>query len=710
MSVDVSGSMKGNKYNVANYTAQMITALMEEDDELYFSICSDYRKINSSNKERQAEINSIQRKFSSLHVVYLKTEITDVITFMNLFKNQPERDQWQFVVGDGIWHVDEVCNSYKSFLETYPLKVFFLETMESLDEHADFGICLDDMKFVTQYRSSNDPQTIIDNCIMVATSLFGVSNESVKVQSLGNKCYSFSSEVPIKKIYIIYQDESSTKDLPVLESATTTDTSINIARQSTVSTENLREKKTDELLSGQVIVLDPSNLIGANQEVQLCFNKDIDVSKLKIFPMTDIRIGRMSFAVQNGIVDVEGNNAKICIDNNKVKLTYELKDTEGNTLPTSLLNKTVTTITTPNSTYTARLVDDVFEYELPISEQEVSYTINARCAGYFNITSDRNTISKEGECPQPIFSEMQSNGDLHINDIMKGNACISVQIVNRDQPSEILNPQDFEISAKNDYKHLFESIEVSNITDTKFDLCLFARNSLCECFIPDEVTFRITSKDKNEEFKSDSQSIVVRIDKSNTSTFERCKWIIISMIALLLLIVYLKLLNKKKRFKKGAMIRYQYFGVGGIRSRENVDDLRSKGFFSWINRWFIPFGTERTSKSFAKANGKAFSFSATHSNQRIEIPKAQYDPKQMSSIDYDRDQFERKDTKTFTMSDNTAIKITLPNGTGSFQLCYDRAAGCKDDIPAFKMFTTFIMIVAILVELVFTYLFVTSIL
>ena len=38
ITLDVSGSMTGNKYVLANYTTQMITTLCEEDDDVYMII------------------------------------------------------------------------------------------------------------------------------------------------------------------------------------------------------------------------------------------------------------------------------------------------------------------------------------------------------------------------------------------------------------------------------------------------------------------------------------------------------------------------------------------------------------------------------------------------------------------------------------------------------------------------------------------------
>lgn len=711
MSVDVSGSMEGDKYNLANYMAQMITALMDEQDELYFSICSDFRQVNTSNQNRSQAIQSLQRRYSTLNGKLAQTEFGDIKTFIKIFKNKPDRDQRYFIVGDGYWYsyVDTACEDFQSLLTKYPIKVYFLETMEEMSEHGEFGECLDDVPFATQLRSSDKPQTIINNCLLLATSLFGVSNESVTLKKEGTTTYSFKSQLPIKKFYLVYQEEGGTQNLPSLESAISRSMKIPISRQATVSTENLIEnKKKEKLLSGQVVVLEGGAMLAANEEIKLNFNKKINLANLKIFPVVDVSMGDASVETALGIPRVEGDETVVCLENDKAKLIYKLFDGEENVLPKSLLEQTKTTIKTSKGEYSSHLVDDQFECEIPLSEAVVEYTINSQCVGYFNIISNKKKIVKSKDCDKPVYGEMKTQGDIHISELMSGEARVYIQIVDKSDPSKILDPRDHEIRVTNNYKHLFEKVTIGEMTDTKFEVKFKARNSLCECFIPDAIEIEVHSEDKLGRYVSDMHSFKITIDKSETSKLDQCKWVIISLIVSIFLIIYMSALKKKKRFKKGSMIRYQYFGVGGIRSRENVDDLRPKGLFAWLNRWFMPFGAERVSKSYPKAGNKVFSFSAGASAQRIEIPKNQYDPKQMSSIDYDRDQFERRDVKTFSMSDNTMLKITLPAGAGSFQLRYDRAMGESDDTPSFKIFASFVITLATVAIAILSYLLITS--
>lgn len=711
MSVDVSASMKGDKYNLANYTAQMITALMDEQDELYFSICSDFQKINMQNSNRQQSIQALQKPFRSLKVVYIKTEIGDINTFINIFRNKPDRDQYYFIVGDGYWHteVENASENFKRLVTNNPVKVYFLETMKSMSEHGDFGQRLDNLPFVSQYRSSNDPQTIINNCILLATSIFGISHESVALKKESDKCYSFQSQLPIKKLYALYQEETSGKDLPLLTNVTCNSANIPIIRQSTVSTEKLiYDETTEKLLSGQIIVLDANALLPAGKDIKLYFNKEINPSNLNIFPMVDVKLTQPEFEAGLGTPRIDGNDVIICLENNKIKLKYTQIDDEGNILPASILQKIKTVIKTTKGEYTPKLVDGFFECEIPLSDEELEYTINSQCPGYFNIVSDKRKIIRSKDCDRPIQGEMQSKGDIHINDLMAGKGNIFISIVDKDNPSIILNPKEHIIKISNNNKHLFDEVTIGEITDTDFEIKFTVRNSLCECFIPNQVEVEVYTEDKSGKYEANSKIFIVDIDKSNTSKIEQCKWMLITIVLLLILIIYMNALKKKKRFKKGAMIRYQYFGVGGIKSRENVDDLRAKGLLSWINRWLIPMGAERTSKSFPKAGNKVFTFTANSSVQRIEIPKTQYDPKQMSSIDYDRDQFERKDVKSFSMSDNTLLKITLPGGTGSFQIRYDKGTGISNDVPAFRIFTSLIIAVATIGIAILGYLFISS--
>lgn len=818
ISIDVSISMRGDKYNLANYTVQMITQLMNSDDELYLGMGGKYRKLSIEASKRKGTLASIQRTLQSLNIDWRDSEESDIDAFNKVFRNQEGRDQWYFIIGDGYWDLLDVCSDFKKVISKYPIKVYFLETMKNLGEHGDFGKCLDELSFVTQYRSSNDPQTIIDNCTKVATSLFGISDESASAKKVKTNTYSFTSLLPVNKIYITYQDKTNTTGLATLKSANSNGVDIPITRQSTISTEKIRTK-TESLLSGQVIVLTPAKAIMPNQAIELIFDKDIDLSKLNIYPMVDVQPGIINVAVATGMATTTGDDSFICQDNTKATITYELADEDGKPLPEAILKKTVVKIKSNKGEVTATLVNGVFQYEIPLgTASELVYTIEAECAGYFKqisnkrkivkndncfqtavsidvkhglaetkgettvvclqndkatityelsdakgkslplstlertvvkvksksgegiaelvngvfqyeITLGQNTetvytieaecagefkiatsqkrIVRDGNCAQTTKNDPIIMGSIRSGDI-KNDACVKAIIVSVDNHDEIFNPKDYNLKIKRDYKHLFKDVEITNVTDTDFEFCFRSYGIWCECFLPDTITLTVYGVSKVNPNEIIEQPFKFHIDKSDTSWFVRCKWVIGVMLGLLILILYLNALNKKKRFKKGSVVRYQYFGVGGIKSRQNIDDLRKKGFFAWFARWFIPFSGEKSSKLFAKAGNKLFSFSATTSNQRVEIPKAQYNPKAMSSIDFDRDQFERKAQKVFTMTDNTFIKITLPNGTGSFQFCYDKSIGIKDDISSFRAFCSTLIFIAVIIELFLGYFLITA--
>ena len=711
-SIDVSGSMSGDKYNLANYMVQMITALLEDDDELWLAIGGEFLKKNLTG-DRAGEIQQLQKPFNSYRSVTSKSEIADINAFNLLFRNQPNKDQWFFIVGDGIWLTGGIAEEFEKVISEHPVRTFFLETMNSLDEHGDFGKCMDKLPFVTQYRSSNDPETIIGNCIKVATSLFGVSDHPATVRASDVQCYSFTPNLPIEKIYVVFQDEVSVTALPTLLSVMSGNGNIPIVRQSVVSTEKLRDK-TGRLLSGRVAVIIPASPIPAGQLITLCFDKDINPARLNVYPMSKIDIGLkngggITVETGNAIENPETNETIICLENNTANIRYNLLDKNGNALDESILRQVVTHVQVGNNRTKATLRNGFFECEIPLGNEEITfYSIEAEYPGYFKISTGQRKIVRSAECDRVLQGEPIFWGSIG-TDIFKNNKCLTLSIVDLDNRDHIYNPADFYLEVKRNYSHLFRKIDIRNITDKSFDFCFSTYGMWCECFLPDTLTITVHVRPKNSSVNPIDQPFKFHIDKSSRTWLERCGKVIIALIANLLLIWYLRLLQRKKRFKKGACIKSQYHGVvASIKGRKNSEDLRRKGLWAWIDRWWIPFTDESNALSFRNADNRSFSFMATNSNNYVEIPKGQYDINVMNSSDFKREDMANPKKKMMRLTDSTPLRITRRNEMGMFELCYDREKNIKNDVPAFRIFIGLIIFTAVLFEIFLACFLITS--
>lgn len=97
----------------------------------------------------------------------------------------------------------------------------------------------------------------------------------------------------------------------------------------------------------------------------------------------------------------------------------------------------------------------------------------------------------------------------------------------------------------------------------------------------------------------------------------------------ILLIIYLILLSRKARFKKGAMINY----LSGNETDHRISvSSRKKGFINWLSCWFNPFVAENQ-QLFLKT-GNNIHFVARRKRSAVKIHKKDIDSSTMNFRQY----------------------------------------------------------------------------
>ena len=170
-----------------------------------------------------------------------------------------------------------------------------------------------------------------------------------------------------------------------------------------------------------------------------------------------------------------------------------------------------------------------------------------------------------------------------------------------------------------------------------------------------------------------------------------CQWILYLIGGLFLFIFYLRLMLRKKRFKKNAMInpsawsktKDEYIPMGGYL-------LRKKGFAAWFSRWFLPFDEKRSISMNTPLTN--FTFIATESRSRIQFSKSDFNQDTMIVTGYDPAHAKKKDTH-IKLSDGGVIELLKSDGSKDGKLQF--VAGKKNDEGGYQFFLGVLIVLAL---------------
>jgi hypothetical protein len=185
----------------------------------------------------------------------------------------------------------------------------------------------------------------------------------------------------------------------------------------------------------------------------------------------------------------------------------------------------------------------------------------------------------------------------------------------------------------------------------------------------------------------------------------RCFWVLATLAALLVFIIYLRMLLKKKRFKKNAMLTPRYYSYYG----DLIDDqggrkLRKEGFGAWFARWFLP-GDERTTMYIDKPNISSLTFIASESKDVVRIPKSCCDFETMDISGYDPET-DTGNSKTVSLGDMGSIEITAPNGSKDGDVVF--TSGSENDGGGYRIFLSLLMTASLIAIVVLVWLMLRS--
>ncbi|MCX6305407.1 MAG: hypothetical protein NT040_10585 [Bacteroidetes bacterium] len=721
VTLDVSKSMQGDKYNLANYTIQLLTCLLDEKDELYLGIYGCIYKIDLT--AQQDQINNLQTiKFqkeqksliAGLNKVFCDndfgyTESGDIYAFSRYFRNN-HRENWLFIVGDGIWNVDgKYLDGFSSLLTNSEIKCYHLQTGTNLKETNAFAKFLN-TRFgdIPQIRSSTDPGTIIGGCLQISSAILGIGKNGLAIEKKGAKDIVTRSEYSLKKLYVFYQESAGLSQIPDLLTARQGKRVLKLERSRTITDERIVSGNKEKLISGKAwIITAPQNSqIESGKEISFEFSKDIR-GILSIFPVLDLTDNEQTPLVKTGSPDkINAKTWVICPENDSISLRSVLTFSDGKMVPASLLKNTTFQVLVSNNIYKGRFNGNQFCVSIPVSKDTVFYTLEYFDEGYYHYFSEVRRVIRSKDCKYADDWIAGFVGRYSSTDLRKNNCLNGYILLRHEKDSAVLDVSGYILKVKHNHPLLFKNITIE-VDGKMIRMCPERRGYWCDCFIPDTLFLTIDGTPvQGNAHNSFSYKIKIPIVK-DVSWFLRCKWIIITILALLGILIYLFAILRKIRFSPGAAIKTTYSTATLKNLPPSRRKLREKGFLAWFARWLLPFGPE-TSTQYYSQPGKSFRFVASRSHFHIHVDKKSYVSNQMTCSVYDA-----SDKKPyFILGDGESININkvsnIPNAT--FSVCYNYDINSVNDIIPFKIFIvalilSFSVITICLVGLLFSSIF-----
>ena len=669
ITLDVSGSMTGNKYALANYTAQMIVTLCDEDDEVYIIV---YGKDKCLSKEKQP-LKIIQVPMEKIRfgiVLNPESQIDDIRGFNSVYKPSKKHQDWLFIIGDGYWDTQNnknITKKFQSIVSEGSLNVCYLQTSQNLSEHSDFTSFVETLGVVDIGKSSIEVETIKKGCNHFAKKILGFSEVPLKVNKSAPQCISVKAELPLKEFFLVYQDKVTPGKLPKIEGATSDGKPLEVKLKGTPSTEPLKTKRKEVDLSGHVYHIKGNSIIPTNTEIEVCFDKDINPDNVIIYPLVEnVEFGALSLTQAGGkLKKLDSRTSSICREESKATVRIELNPESAKSLPEALLKKTKVVVKANNKDYETEYKNGGFECDIDIVDEETQYYAECDCPGYFKRVTPIAKIVK-GDCDPPAEMEIKEMPVSELRSMtfeeLKNND-IRIRIQD-EQTKEALNPNLFDITFDIENDFLYEEPEIHFENDT-IVLKVRPKGEWCECLFPESLNIKMKSTPKDGAFEQSGKQYRQTVFPIHLEVIKdrpwiiRCLWVVILLIVLLLLIVYLRALLKKNRFKKSARIKNTYMEMKGSLIKETELQsgirLRQKGFVPWVNRWLVPFRDEYRSINWQTPSAGATTFVAAKSKETVNLTRESFKPHKMKMGDYDPQNTDQPQKKLIMMDD--AIKI-----------------------------------------------------
>lgn len=706
ITLDVSMSMEGNRYNMANYTAQTISVFSNSDDQLIVYYLNEKHGLGKKGyKDLHKSFESLPQKKKNYH------EIKDLLTFMNDYKPDAKYQDWLFIIGDGVWKwakddFEETTKKCSAFIDVNEIQVCYLQTGDSIGDTNSFTSFLESLTSskIDVQRSDTTAASVLGRCTYFANKILGFSNTNIKINQESDQCATFSSEFPLNRFLLVYQSNSLSEDDLKLESAEFLGNGITYKLKGNPTTKPL-VKRGDPFLCGSVWEMEYPQTIPANEAIKICFNQSIDVANLNVYPYVDVVLSVLPYSTEMGLLDsVKKDVFEICNKENKVVIVVKATDSQGRKFEPPLMQRMDVKFVIGNQEFPAAFFaeDTTFRLVVDMPTDSLSFYSKVESPGYFSRVSFCQTVVKTADvCPPervPLITlpvqrfdgvsfgamrEGQSFGGLVDDSLF--NVVASRGVFDK----ELLSGPD---------SWMLDPAGMT-VEDGRVVLSQRPKSDLCECAFPDTLSYEVTLLSQ-EGIQNDGKLyegfvIPIKVPVEKQGWWFRCWVYCVALVGLLLLLLYIRALRRKHRFGKQSSIKSIYYDRYG----DEVDDnyqltLREEGFGAWLARWFWP-GDEKNTLSFVDPESVSMSFVAGDSINTIKVPGGCIDPLTIAMDGYDFED-ENSIPDYIKLANNSKIEVLKNSESKAGYLMY--IAGDKAGEGGFRLLTSLLIIAAVAAE------------
>lgn len=711
ITLDVSGSMEGNKYVMANYAAQTISVLCDKDDvvDIYYL----GQKHSLSGDDAYKTLHKAFNQLPASRKSYC--EISDLQAVMRDFNPDQNYEDWLFIIGDGDWDwygasktYQTVTDDFVKFVESNNIHVCYLQTGNTLNENYGFTSFLDSLSSqkIEMRKSDTTASSVLRQCHAYANEILGFSNVSIDVLDSGDDCIEFKSDFPLDHFLIVYQDSQQIGKEPKVVSSAFGENEINFKEKGNPTTGPLVQAKASKLM-GAIWEMTYPPTIPANETIKVCFDVKPKKEKLAVYPYVDVvvKVYPENSAMET-LNELDDNLFAICQRENDFVAVMEFSDKHGNKFSPELVQKMDVKYLLGNvekqATYEPS--DTTFRCVMPMPYDTVSYQAKVESPGYFTRLCPIQTVVKTSVCPPdkvPLMTlPAQCFDPVSFNDLMEGETVggiISDSLFRKVAEAGVFD----KITLSCSDKVFFEKTDFG-LSGFELDVTATPKGNWCECAFPDTIRYEVIMVSDNGIVLGDKcyEGFVlpVKIPVDKRSWFARCKWYVYLIGALLLLMFYFVALCRKCRFRKDSLVREFYvrpmfMGLAKEDPTPIPYKLRKKGFSHWLDRWLNPFSDEKRSMYFPNLKITLDFVADKNPASYLKVGKKSFDTQKMSTKDYAPNRFgnsaHEKD-KCFRWGEGGNI---LVSGTANGRLVYVK--GEKDDVASFKVFMAVLIAVCI---------------
>ncbi|MFV0471767.1 MAG: hypothetical protein ACK5L7_07005 [Paludibacteraceae bacterium] len=626
ITLDTSGSMYGDKYMIGNYTAQFISLILPDDD-IYMIINGVVKKISGNpNSYRQIQINySLIR--SQWGVSPLGTQIGDLIAFNNTYSLNINSEQWLIIIGDGNWEsykYPAVLNRFSENAGMQNLNIFFIPYGNINDGHSDFIDFIRLLKSPKILNESRQFRNVMNNCIILYAYLTGNSGRDVKISKINDKTVKIISPFPVKKYVLFYQDETSEQQILQPNSAKQDSVNYAITHIGTPSTAPICYGNNRTMLSGTLWSITGPKPLEADIPTIITFDKPVDMKKIIFFPRYDLNVKQENIYLETKPV----LPVKIAVSNEsdfreKLSKNEFIKNNIDKDLQKMALGQRAMSNTKPENEEAIILSESTLSkidlQKHKNNDSVLIYTAKVKLKENIDTAKYRLEIKHN---KMLILKKTTWKTDSNT---------ITLSLEQRAQWSENLMPDTLHLTLS-----LFPQKHITNNSET------FSKQK-----------FEIRASAVTKKNHTRREYFMPRL-----------------LIVTIILLIYLIAISIKARFKRGAVLDYY---------SQNWSDqtiLRKRGFLSWFNRWFNPFGSEKREVIFYNVS-KTITFKSSQTKYSIRFDANDFDNEIMSYKEYSPKKY-----GGIEFVENR--ELIIKNNKNKISIKYDSLSSIRDDRPWFR--------------------------